>query len=375
MSIAFVAFQEHPDTLKSIDDELKSAVAKVEGHGTEGCLAVVCFAAALSSQFNRILANIDKLLGDMGIVGVAEFVAHIIEVFCRFFDIDMHDFQNFTAISQTIQELINKISSALKSVFGDGVPRNQRTKKWGPLDLTERIKTKLSKFESQAPIVKRTLDSFGKLYKAIEKIDDDFEIQLNQVNQVRSASGHDADADTRRFDDTDTNIELQPLCNAQRSANAEANFVNHEEIKTIGKLFQNLETIISYGILAFSNENDLLEPLLDHVDESTRILEKFFGLHPLFKLLCGKNYLSKLKAIFKKIVQLLENSKLKFNSPKEFLKEFNKNYPNLLYLICESLLNDKLKTKLDKLPEPMQNFLDDALDSSFSKFKNKFLNF
>ena len=43
------------------------------------------------SHFNTILGSIDKILGDLGIVKVAEFIANIIEVFCKFFNIDIRD--------------------------------------------------------------------------------------------------------------------------------------------------------------------------------------------------------------------------------------------------------------------------------------------
>lgn len=146
----------------------------------------------------------------------------------------------------------------------------------------------------------------------------------------------------------------------------------YEEVNKMGRIFQHLETILAYGILLFSNEDEILNPLLDHVDECTRILEKFASLHPVYKILCGTNYLSKIKVVIKKIVDLLDNSKLKFNSPKEFLTELRQRYPGLLYLLCESFLNDKLKKKLEFLPDSLENKLNDALDNTLSKFKRKF---
>jgi hypothetical protein len=121
----------------------------------------------------------------------------------------------------------------------------------------------------------------------------------------------------------------------------------------------------------FKNEDEVLNPLLDQVDESTRILEKFAGLHPLYKILCGTNYLSKIKVIVKNIIRILEQSKLKINSPKDFLTEFRQRYPDLLYLLCESFLNDNLKKKLEFLPDPLENALNDALSGALNKFKNK----
>jgi hypothetical protein len=153
---------------------------------------------------------------------------------------------------------------------------------------------------------------------------------------------------------------------------ADNNESAYEQITQIGRIFQHLETILSYGILIFNNEDEVLNPLLDNIDECTRMLEKFAALHPLYKVLCGTNYLSKLKVMVKNIMALLDNSKLKINSPKEFLTELRQRYPDLLYLLCESFLNDTLKKKLEFLPDPLENALNDALNGALNKFKNKF---
>ena len=145
-----------------------------------------------------------------------------------------------------------------------------------------------------------------------------------------------------------------------------------EQVTSVGRFFQHLETIMSYGVLLFSNEDEILNPLLEHVDECSRILEKYFTLHPMYKILLGPNYLSKLKVVIKKIVALLEGSDLKINSPDEFLKELKQKYPNLLYMLCESVLNDKLKKKLEILPDGVENALNDAMDGALNKLKKKF---
>ena len=144
------------------------------------------------------------------------------------------------------------------------------------------------------------------------------------------------------------------------------------EIKLVAKVFQNLETILSYGILLFKNEDEVLNPILDEVDECTRILDKFNALHPLYQIILGKNYLSSLKVVLKKVLQLIKNSKLKINSPKEFLGEMRQRYPDLIYLLCKDLLDEKLKKKLQFLPDSLENAINDQLDSVLSKFKNKF---
>lgn len=366
MSISFVMLEEKPDCMKAITENVGQAIDQVQGYGTQGCLTMTFCGVAILSRFNSILGAIDQKLGELGIVKIAEFFSQILEVFCRFFNIDIQDTQKIAALSESLQDMVKSVSMTLKSIFGDSIPNMDRKRKWGPLSITERIRAKLAKFENQSGIVERTVNSFEKFFKTVEKIDDNFEdLKFKQnVNQIRAtrSSNEDEDEDLRI-------VEIRPLLATQI---ADKQISAFEQITSIGRFFQHLETILSYGILIFKNEDEILNPLLDHVDECTRILAKFAALHPLYKILCGTNYLSKLKVVVKKIVSLLESSKLKINSPRDFLAEFRQRYPDLLYLLCESFLNDNLKKKLEFLPDPVENALNDAFDGALSKFKNKF---
>lgn len=171
----------------------------------------------------------------------------------------------------------------------------------------------------------------------------------------------------------DEDMRLVDVSRLNVSAQLESGADNaFEEISQVAKIFQHIETILSYGILAFKNEDDILGPLLDHVDECSRILEKFAALHPLYQVLLGKNYLSNLKVVVKKMFYLLKQSKLKFNSPREFLSEVKKQYPDLVYVLCKDLLDDKLKKKLEFLPDNLEDALGGVIDGALDKFKDKF---
>ncbi len=71
-------------------------------------------------------------------------------------------------------------------------------------------------------------------------------------------------------------------------------------------------------------------------------------------------------------MDLIKNSKLLVNSPNEFLYELKAKYPNLIYLLCESYLNNELKNKLKFLPDSIENALNSQLNQTLSKFKDKF---
>ena len=182
MSVAFVMFDEHPDTMKAISDQVSSAIKSVEGHSTQGCISVFLCGAALLSKFNSLLGLLDQKIGDFGLVKVGEFVVSLIEVFCRFLNIDLSDTQKLTYLSESIKDLVSGVSNALKSIFGNSIPSTERSSKWAPLNITQKIHSKLSKFETQSAIVGRTVNSFQRFYKSVETIDDNFEmVYLYQI--------------------------------------------------------------------------------------------------------------------------------------------------------------------------------------------------
>lgn len=208
--------------------------------------------------------------------------------------------------------------------------------------MTKKINSKLSQFENKQPIVSRTVNSFESLFKSIKALDDDLE-KMTEKNQRAVAGSQQAQALT---------IHASQV----------------EEVRKMGRFFQHLETIMSYGVLLFSNDAQLLTPILDHMDECTRILTKFNGLHIVYKLICGKNYLSKVKVQIKAIIKLLDDSDLKFNSPKEFIAEIKSTYPNLLYMLLKSVVDGHHSSSggglfgLISLPSGMQKAVEEALE-------------
>lgn len=146
-----------------------------------------------------------------------------------------------------------------------------------------------------------------------------------------------------------------------------------QEVGLIGKMMQNIELVLTYGILALKNEDDVLKPLSNHVDDCTKVLEKYSQLHPLYKVICGSNYLSKLRVFVNQIVDLLKNSKLKLNSPEEFLHEIKDRYPELLRLLADDIINEKFKKHVtDKLPDEVGQLLDGAAKSILGKIGSRF---
>jgi hypothetical protein len=283
------------------------------------------------SRFNEILAEIDRILGDLGIVKIVEFVVKVIEFFCKFFDLSIFDSNKLGMISNSVQDMIGGVQGAFTSVFGNHIPQMRRSQKWGLLEVTGKIRSATSKFESRSPIVTRTCSSFDRLFGLVEKVDN--------------------------------NSQSQPQLS--RSSDDQGSVMSH--INLIGQFFQQLETVLSYGVLIFSNEEAVLNPVLDQVDECANTLEKYMNLHILYKILLGPSYLSKLQVNIQKILDLFERSSLKINSPQDFLNEVKDKYPDLLKIICESM-GDELRQKLDTLPGNIGNTFNNAFNGALNRF-------
>ncbi len=100
--------------MSSINDQIVQATNELRGFNQGGCFTITFCAIAIVNKLQNIILVIDKKIGDLGIKKIAEFIADTIEIFCKYFNIDIKDFQNFTAISESIQDFISTITSSLK---------------------------------------------------------------------------------------------------------------------------------------------------------------------------------------------------------------------------------------------------------------------
>ncbi|UJR30238.1 hypothetical protein I4U23_017776 [Adineta vaga] len=366
--LACVIFAEHPEILRVIENQLNEAREALTEHGNLGIIGLLCCGTGmLLGRFNTILGVIDEKLGELGIGRILDFLGQIIDVFCKFFHIDMSNIMDLQKIAETVRALIDQVGQQLSSLFGrlalTGDKRSTNDR-FAPLEMTTKIHRKLSKFGTKAPVVEKALNSFERFYQAANKLDDN----LIQKHGAQVAAQADAVVDSNEPMLASTNIDPSRSDAVEVSA---ANTV--KEVGAIGHMMQNIELILTYGILALKNEDDVLQPLSNHIDECTQILEKFSSLHPLYKLICGTNYLSKLRVFINKIVDLLKNSKLKLNSPEEFFQEIKERYPELLRMLADDIIQDKIKKHItDKLPDGVDDLLDNAVKNIFGKFSSKF---
>ncbi len=306
------------------------------------------YGKTILSNFNKYLVILDEKSGHLGINKIIEHIFQRLEIFCKFHDIKNEAINDhISMLSNQIKEMTHDVSLTMRSVFGESIPGFERNKEWGPMQITESIKNRLIQFKNMPKIIERTAMSFESFFKSF---------QTTKIYYDHS------------FEDCsyDSLIEIQ-IVNVQRTA--------FEQVNDTAKTLQNVETILSHGILLLKNEDDVLNVLLDYVDECTKILDKFATLHPLYKVLLGKNYLSNLKLILNNLMEMFKNSNLiLMNSPKEFLSELKRKYPNLIYLLCESYLNETLRKNLEFLPDTIKKAIESANRNALSKLGDKLIN-
>ncbi|CAF2471886.1 unnamed protein product [Rotaria sp. Silwood2] len=369
--LACVLFAEHPHILNVIENQLNEAREAIAEHGSLGVIGLLCCGSGmLLARFNTFLRIIDEKLGELGVGRILDFLGQLIDVFCKFFNIDMANIKDLQNIAETVRALIDQVGQQLSSLFGRlAVTGDKRSsnERFAPLEMTTKIHRKISKFGTKAPVVEKALTSFERFYQAANKLDDN----LIQKHGRQLAAQADAATNSDEPALASSNSVDIDLTRSDAIQVAASNTV--KEVGIIGKMMQNIELILTYGILALKNEDDVLQPLSNNVDECTQILEKYSQLHPLYKIICGSNYLSKLRVLINKIVDLLKNSKLKLNSPEEFLQEVKQRYPELLRMLADDIIQDTFKKHIaDKLPEGVDDILDSGIKNIFGKISSKF---
>lgn len=113
------------------------------------------------------------------------------------------------------------------------------------------------------------------------------------------------------------------------------------EVEKLGRLVQRLETVVCALAFSYKSEEHVLNPLSGHLDECTRIIEKYIRLNVVYKLVYGCAFLSKLKIVWTRIEATMDSSRLNIASKRELADEFRRVYPQLVYSIFDSFAATK----------------------------------
>jgi hypothetical protein len=130
--LAFVIFQEKPDILESINDQLEKASNIASKYSkTYYSRIISTMSTPISAEFNKILAIIDRKIGDFNLVKLAEHVANIIEVFCKFVYVDIKGAKRLFYFANSIQGIVTKVEKSMKKLNPKVEVVSERKKQWG----------------------------------------------------------------------------------------------------------------------------------------------------------------------------------------------------------------------------------------------------
>lgn len=142
------------------------------------------------------------------------------------------------------------------------------------------------------------------------------------------------------------------------------------EIEKMARSIQKLESVTSVLVMTFMSEESIIYPLIGHLDECTRIIEKYIRLNVVYKLVYGCCFLSKLKAVYARIENLMETSRVELKSETELAAEFKRVYPELVYLLYDSFLMSKVRAQVHGAArrDGVENLVDQAVSSLSSSY-------
>ena len=365
MSVAFALFHAHPAVLEAISERLQHAIARLDRRARRSrcissCMPIACIGLSIVSQLGNVLTAIDNTLGELGVDRIVAFVASIRHIFfaCSFNHIDI---RHLRSLFDTIINALTDLTDALRSLFGHRMPSSPTARltdtdnEWTILSMTASIRHRMAKLERHAPLVERLFSAFERLYAAVRR----------SVRPIISVSN---ESTITSSDDTSRLLLDKDLHEREREA--------LEQINDTARLMQSLETTVSYGILLFRNEEEILAPLASKCDECSVILETYAELHFVYKVTCGVHYLSSMRRVVSEIGDILLASKrLKLNTPHEFIDELKHTYPDLLLMIFDTVvMSETIRKGVKEILPPALNKIVDSdklLDKAFGKIKGK----
>lgn len=397
MSLAFIIFREYPTTMLAISEQLKKLeTILADVSTTDPCCSFLLgggggINSKVAASIDDVIETVNKLIGDFGLVSVAEFIADIIEIFCKYVNINV-SMDTFAGSHQLLEQVLERLSRRLMVINEQYENPNRRASVWSLLDLTELIQDKVNLFGAHAAAIRKLIFSFDRFYKSIIRLTDDYEKTFKNFkpDHKRGTDSARSSVDVNYQLNTNQNSPLkniiaQVVSPVSSVATVEQIIVRYDrklvqmpdsmqafrQIELMGRCIQQLELVLFSLILVIKTHEDVIYPLSGHLDECTRIIEKYIRLNVIYKLVYGAAFLSKLKPTFKRIEELMEQqqttsatatTKFKLNSSEFVLSEFEHSYAELLYLLDESFVNVKIKAKLESQPDPLQSEISRVLE-------------
>lgn len=273
--------------------------------------------------------QLNSRFGEYDLFLVSDHIKDLGEFMCKYKIITLKETKFLSDISEIIIETASLIHDKIDEIEPNfDQPLTNRTSKSNLLTLTKKINKNLPKFEKKELVIRKIYFSFEQVNKSLAKVNQD----LDNISQKKP---------TDEINFRKTNISW--IENIKKDLNFTQNFI------------EDLETIIFFLIFYFENHEGILYPLSHHLNEISRMLEKYLKYHIVFRTTYGNNYLNQIKSIVNQIIKLFEDDLAEIKSHTFVLNELRRRYLDMVFLEeIESLRkNDTTRPKLmiDVQPE------------------------
>ena len=265
---------------------------------------------------------LNSRFGEYDLFMISDHIKDLGEFMCKYKIITLKETNFLSDISEIITETAILIHDKIDEIDPNyDQLLTKRNSKSNLLTLTKRINKNLQKFGKKETVIRKIYFSFEQVNKSLAKVKEDLD-NLSQQKQTDEINFKKAS--------------ISWIENAKKDLNFTQNFI------------EDLETIIFFLIFYFENQESILYPLSHHLNETSRMLEKYLKYHVAFRITYGSNYLNQIKSIVNQITKLFEDDLAEIRSHTFVLNELRRRYLDLVFLEEIESFNSRLIKQDDK---------------------------
>lgn len=375
--MAFEVFQERPNTIRLINENLQNCIDLIHKASNFSYCPYPAFLILVNlscfgqnKKFKDILEVMDRKIGEFGLHKINEYIKNINEVLYNYSRIDLRSSEKLIVLAEYLYRLAEEFNTRLNnSEISESIKRN---KKWSVLNISQRILLNVDLFETRSLVIRKLILTFQRFFVSIELFEyefDDLYYRLKNIKNLGSQIKEMLEIDNMKISDSESihkgpsrdnknfdrlnsianekKFEIEDLLNKLNKNNKSqegddlmdfnsARFTR-AYIDSMGALFKKFEIILIFLLMQYKDKEDFIYPIAGHIDECSRIIEKYCSLNIIFKITFGNNYLNKLRIVVIRILDMFEASKFKLENNSEINKIFKEKYSQLLNLMYKSL--------------------------------------
>ncbi|CAF0780645.1 unnamed protein product [Brachionus calyciflorus] len=344
VSLAFEYFFRNENTMIEINNLLKILGNSLEEYNKK-CFTLVDRIGnrGIYKEIDSLILQLNSKFGDYDLLPISDFIKELGAFMCKYVSVQMSDYSIYSKLSENIIETAQVVHEKLVELDPDyDQMLSRRSKNSHLLTITKKIEKNLEKFGSKELVIRKVYLSFEQIYKSLFKVKEDLE-DIQNRNKAYEIN----------FKKVNTS------------------FINNlvKDIDGTRVFVEDIETIIFFLIFYFENREEVLFPLSGHLDEISRIMEKYLSFHIVYRITYAANYLSKAKSVVNRIISLFEKNLEELENLIFVMNELKRRYLDLIILDSIENVNRLSFQRPESLREVAQE-LDDLFVMIIEELKN-----